>query len=205
MERVRTSTLHLLGFVGAAVTVTLLSWGCTSSDPRVRTGISLREHRSYDLKIGDPAPDFNFVNEQNRLQRFYAVRGRVTIVAFPQMADWPNADVCRRLAELAEDLSSVDTGVVAVSIASPAKPCVDALSEVQACEIASNRLVTICDCGGQLGRLYGPHAAGKFYVIGNYGRIAESGSFAEWDAVRDAAGRVVERLAEKDREDQDFL
>ena len=198
MSRVPKAFSSVVGLLGVSFASVLLLSGCAMSDPHVRTGMSLADYGPYDLKPGDPAPDFVFVGDQENLSRFSAVRGRVTIVVFPTDAAWPNCATCRRVAELAEALSATDVDVVAVSVAQPARPAAEALSAVQACHINSDHLVTICDQHGRIKRLYGPQASGKFYVVNNYGRVTGVGPFSDLEALRAETRKTVRAVSDQD-------
>lgn len=188
----------IVGLLGVSLVWSLLLPGCAGSNPSVRTGMSLADYGPYDLRPGDPAPDFVFVSDEQRLCRFSAVRGRVTVVVFPMDAAWPNCATCRRVAELAESLSGPDLEVVAVSVAQPARSAAEALPAVQECHIASNHLVAICDQHGRIRGLYGPRAGGKFYVVNNYGRITGLGAFSDLDGLRAEVKQTVGAIRDQD-------
>lgn len=195
---------HQVVLLAAGLVSTLVLHGCTASSPRVRTGMSLADYGPYDLKPGDPAPDFVFVGGGERLCRFSAVRGGVTVVVSPVDAAWPNCATGRHLAELADSLSGPDLDVVAVSVAQPSRPAAESLPALQECQIAPDNLVTIFDQHDRIRGLYGPQAAGRFYVVGNVGQVSSVGVLGDLDDLRAEMMRTAHTIYDQDYREAQF-
>ena len=166
-------SMRLLGI--SASVVALLVSGCATMY-KVRTGSVY----AGDLKPGYPCPDFTFLDQDGRADTFSHVRGAVTLVMFPEDPEWPNCARCKEVVDLAAEIQRLDTPVVVVSVRSfgQSKRC--SATALHRCPIEGRaQLVALCDHQGRVRNLFGPNAAGKFFVVGPNGRIAARGTLTE--------------------------
>lgn len=132
------------------------------------------------ITSGTSVPDFSFTEKDGQVHTFESVRGDVTIVAFPDTPSWPECTQCNRLEQLASRLARHHTRVTVVSIVTPPQKCEDLQAAFTGCEIKGySQLLALCDDKAQLRDLYGPDAAGKFFVLDSNGRISASGRLTE--------------------------
>ncbi len=149
------------------------------------------------LAPGESVPDFSFTESDGRVDTFEAVRGEVTIVAFPDTPSWPECTQCNRLEQLASRLARHNTPVTVVSIVTPPQGCEDLQAAFTRCGIKGySQLLALCDDKAQLRDLYGPNAAGKFFVIDSNGQISASGRLTEIGELE----RVVRAAVEPNEE-----
>lgn len=155
--------------------VALLVSGCATTY-KVRTG----SVHGGDLKPGYPCPDFTFLDQDGRADTFSHVRGAVTLVVFPDDPKWPDCGRCKEVINLAAEVQRLDTPVVVVSVRSPGEAERCSAAALHRCAIEERaQLVALCDHQGRVRDLFGPNAAGKFFVVGPNGRIAARGTFTE--------------------------
>ena len=176
-----------------------LAGGCAQSENQVGVGATRQTYKGSELKVGDPIPDFGFLTEKGAPVHVGAVRGRVTVVVFPDNPDdWPNPTVYRGLAELARQLSGQDVPVVILNVGQPKRTWQEAQKVLQAEPIVSNNLVMVADREGSIHLRFSPRALGRFYVVDTYLRIAEIGEFKGPESLRDPISRAVRKQEEAD-------
>ncbi len=183
---------------GLAVAAPLGIAGCAAPEREVGLGASFTSDAdgAYSLKPGDLAPDFPFFDADGKLTRFSTVRGRVTLIAFPNNPDaWPNPDIYRPCAEIAQQMSRPGIPVVVVNIGQPRRSWQDAAAVLSTATVKSNRLVMVADPDGSIRRLFGPNAAGRLYVVDDSGRIRAVSDFRGPDSLRAPAEEVVSVVA----------
>ena len=166
-------SIRLLG--RSASVVALLVSGCATTY-KVRTG----SVHGGDLKPGYPCPDFTFLDQGGRADTFSHVRGAVTLVMFPEDPEWPNCARCKEVVDLAAEVQRLDTPVVVVSVRSSGQSQQCPAAALHRCPIEGRaQLVALCDHQGRVRDLFGPNAAGKFFVVGPDGWIAARGTLTE--------------------------
>lgn len=159
----------------SASVVTLLVSGCATTY-KVRTG----SVHVGDLKQGYRCPDFTFLDEGGRADTFSHVRGVVTLVIFPDAPAWPDCVRCQEVVNLAADVQRLDTPVVVVSVRSPGEAEGCSAAALHRCPIEGRaQLVALCDHQNRVLDLFGPNAAGKFFVVGPDGWIVARGTLTE--------------------------
>lgn len=184
----------------ALLTVLLSLPSCATSERQVRVGTVPGDYgSSSDLRVGDVAPDFRFLDGEGNPTRFSAVRGRVTALVFPDNQDeWPVPAMYRRNVELARQLGHLDTPVVIVDVGRPKRSIQEIQDVLEAAPVQSNQLVLLADPEGRVHRLFGSTASGRFYVIDNFQRIVAVGECKDADAIRESLRKTVLRLADED-------
>jgi hypothetical protein len=154
--------------------------------------------------VGDPAPGFVFVADENRLRSFAEACGDVTLVLFSDDPEWPDCEFCRRMAMLADGLSDETVEVKVVNLARPECDPAAALAELRGCGIPSDRLVAITDRAGTIREAWGPGADGRWFVVNRWGRIDATGSVLDLTAAeRGLRESVQEEIALFDAQWQD--
>ncbi len=173
------------------VAVGLLS-GCVSDRPAWVGIIPRGDIKSGYIKPGDPAPEFSYRTEDEKVRRLSDLRGDVVLVVFPDDPEWPDCQRCRQFEQLASQLSCAYASVTVVSLATPDKCCEDATRAVRECKVRGRaQLVALCDPSGRIRELYGPNAVGRFFVIDYDGSIRAKGAFDDMAAIERTARIVV--------------
>ena len=200
MRNVRTTLRKFFWPAGVpSLLVALLVAGCAESEHAVRVLASRGAYGVSGLRPGDTMPDLSFLDTDGKVVRLGAVRGRVTVVMFPDNPDeWPDPEIYRRCDELAKRSGGPDTPVVIVNIGRPKRSWEEAAKVLETEPVSSNRLILVADTAGDLHRPVGPSASGKFYVLDNYNQITEVGEFKGVDSLRDPIKRAVRKVAEED-------
>ena len=181
--------------VGTAALMLLIS-GCATTY-KVRTGAV----HGGDLKPGYPCPDFTFLDQDGRADTFSHVRGAVTLVMFPKDPEWPACEQCKEIVDLAAEVPRLDTPVAVVSVRSSSQSQQCPAAALHRCPIEGRaQLVALCDHQGRVRHLFGPNAAGKFFVVGPNGRIAARGTLTEDLHLLEATLREVVREHEREVE-----
>lgn len=188
---------RLLVIASAGLIAAAALTGCQSSEG-MRTGMSLADAGHAQVEVGDRTPDFAFVADDESLTRFHEIRGRVTVLAFPDDPEWPNCASCRQLANIAAEKSQVRINVMAVSVAGPHKPCHEALPSVERCEVDADHLVAICDRRGEIRHIYGADVDGKYFVINNHGKVVAAGKLGDWEQLAEDVKCAVWRVADEE-------
>lgn len=182
------SILHRIGHGVFVMVLTGFLAGCTT-ERSARFGL-INEGK---LAPGESVPGFSFTESDGRVNTFEAVRGEVTIVAFPDTPSWPECTQCNKLEQLASRLARHNTPVTVVSIVTPPQGCEDLQAAFARCDIKGySQLLALCDDKAQLRDLYGPDAAGKFFVIDSDGQISDSGRLTETGELERAVRAAVE-------------
>jgi hypothetical protein len=183
------------GCLLAAGIATLI--GCASSQPvRLSTAPDAADRDVTELRPGDPAPNFTFVDSDGRLRRLSQVQGRVTAVMFPDNPDrWPDPDVYKAVAELAKMNSPSNVPVVIVNVGSPRQDTEMAADVLDSNPIRSGQLVMVADPHGSIRDQFGSNATGKFFVIDNRGHIARTGEFHGADSLREPVRETVRAVS----------
>jgi len=173
------------------VTAGLLA-GCTRNLP-AQVGIITRgDFKSGHVKLGDPAPEFSYRTEEGKVKRLSDLRGQVILVLFRDDPDWPDCQHCHQFEQLASQLSCAYATVSVVSIATPDKPCEDAICAVHQCKVKGYaQLIALCDRSGRIRELYGPNAIRRFFVIDVDGSIRAKGALDDMEAIERTARIVV--------------
>ncbi len=155
--------------------VGVLLAGCVESRP-AKVGTVEQAFLVGDQQVIETgARDFSFSDQEGKTHRFSEVRGDVTLVAFPQVADWPACIQCQQLLEYAERLSGATTevGVVCIHVPEEASAQVEA---AQQCRIAGRvPFVMLSDKQDVLKGLFGPNAVGKYFILDYRGRTKAEG------------------------------
>ncbi len=186
--------IHKSEFLVGTAVLTLLISGCATTY-KVRTG----SVQGGDLKLGYACPDFTFIDQNGRADTFAHVRGIVTLVVFPEDPEWPDCARCKDVVDLAAEVQRLDTPVVVVSVRSSGESDECPAAALHRCPIEARvQLVALCDHQGRVRELFGPNAAGKFFVVGPNGRIAERGTLMEDLHLLEATLREV--VSEHERE-----
>lgn len=172
--------------------------GCASAPPRAAIGTALRAYGRGDLAVGDEFRDFALRDAAGQITHLSAIHGRVTVLAFSPDPNWPDCGDARALAELGNSAAGPWVDVLVVSVGHPAEPCPDALAPAADCEIPLGHLYLICDPYGQVSRLYGPDAIGRYYVLTNFLKIAAVGDVSDRNGLRAATKRVVDSIHDQD-------
>ena len=186
MLNVLGTRITMLGLTGLILAVPALLTGCASTRP-AETGVALDGYGPYNLKMGDPGPDFAYVSDQQQLVPFHRVRGRVTVVVFPNDADWPSAERAASFAQLADEYKGTARTLAIVSVGKMSSPCTETTAVAQSLSVKPGNFLLLCDPNGKIRDLYGPDAAGKIYVIDSENRILNVTPYTGVDSVRAAA------------------
>lgn len=185
-------------WLAAAGLLAVLATGCAPRDDRPLTATALRPYGQAELQVGDDFREFAFATATGQYTRLSAVRGRVTILAFPDDPAWPNCDLHARLAELAASESRWLVEVTVVSVGCPDGPCDAALGAGLACNIKMPRLILVCDPHARVHELYGVAARGHYYLLTNFLRIASIGPLDDLDGLRAATRKLVRETYDQD-------
>lgn len=186
--------------VGSVACAVMLG-GCDSvHQEQTLLGVSRASYGAYDMKIGDPAPNFSFVVDGKGLSSFEVVRGRASVLVFEKQQEWSNHSRWEALVRAAERMSDVEIPVRVIVVGNPTKTCNEALSAIRTTQIESDRLVIICDTDREISNLYGPNSVGRFYVIGNRGMIVGVGDSESVDEIGKQLASAVGTIAKEDLE-----
>jgi peroxiredoxin len=187
------------GRAGVFLAVAILPLiGCNWPERRLVAGTALRAYGSSEPAIGDTARSFAFTTADGQLKRLAAVRGRVTLLVFPDAADWPDCAVLRELANLARRESVYNVEVVVLSVGQPELSCDEALVAARGCGLPPEHVVLVCDPHGTVHTLYGAQARGRFFVLDNFLRVVEIGELSDLEGLRSATRRVVDEIFDLD-------
>ena len=184
----------LVAFAGLALSV----GGCAESPRRLMIGTARPAFGTTEVQVGDIARDFWFTTETGQVTRLSAQRGRVTIVVFPNQANWPDKAFHTQLAELARCTSVYQVGVVVVSIGAPQPPRENALTDLCDSDLPPEHLALVCDPERSLPKLFGSAATGKYFVLTNFFRIAAIGDLNDLETMRNDTRAVVEKIFDQD-------
>jgi peroxiredoxin len=200
MYKVRNAQLVWGGLVLLSLAVTLA--GCAATDNTVRLSTATPDETAAGAKVLQPgswAPDFTFIDRQGNASRLSAVRGRVTVVLFPDNPqDWPDPEIYRRAASLAERSSGNEIPVVLVNVGRPMQDTEQMEKVLKENPVRSDHLVMVADPTGTIAARFGQEATGKYFVIDNYGKIMRVGTFAGIDALRDPIRDATRLVADDD-------
>ena len=194
--------IHAVGLAGASL---LLLAGCATTGAREHVvQVGAAAPGTGGLRPGDTAPDFVFTTESGNASRFSEVRGRVTVVLFPnQPGEWLDPHVYAQLAGMGQSLSGPQIPVVLIDVGRPHRTEAQARQALEAAPVASDRLVLLADPEGSIRALFGPHAGGRFYVIDNFDRIVSVGEFQRPRDLDAPVEQAVRTVADEDAEFQE--
>lgn len=184
--------------LATAALLTGLTAGCAPRDCRPLAATALRPYGRAELDVGDEFREFVFDTSAGERTRLSAVRGRVTILAFPDDPGWPKCDLHAQLVELAARESRWLVEVTVVSVGRPAGPCDTALDAGLACGIETPRLVFVCDPHALVHELYGSTAPGHYYLLTNFLKVNAIGDLADLDGLRAATRALVREIYDQD-------
>ena len=185
---------HKVMLSAVAVVVMVGLSGCA-------TGHAGRFGRVDGAKLGPDAnvAAFSFVNQEGDVTEFASVRGKVTIVAFPQeRSAWPECQQCHKLERLASRVATSSTPVTIVSVVTPQAGCEDLQAAFSHCKIEGYaQLLALCDPSAKIRQMYGSSASGNFFVIDDRGAIRASGKLDDASSMERALRAAVRSHEEK--------
>jgi len=202
MRSVRNTRLFWMSSL-ALVSLTLLAGCATTTDNTVRLSTAT-DHSMTTARILQPgswAPDFPIIDPEGNATSLSAVRGRVTVVMFPDNPkDWPNPEVYRKAATLAERSSGTEIPVVLVNVGRPTQDTQDLEKVLEENPVKSDHLVMVADRTGSIAARFGQEATGKYFIIDNYGKIVRVGTFTGVDALGEPIREATRLVADADSE-----
>lgn len=182
----------------AGLLASLAMAGCLAPPRHPIVGTALELYGADERRVGELYREFAFTRPDGTLTRLSAVRGRVTVLAFPDERDWPNEAAAEALADAAARESTWDIPVVVVSVGRPAEACEAALARGAAYAVPPGRLVLVCDPFAAVDKAYGPEAVGRYYVLTNFLKIAAIGALSDLESLRRDVGAVVDAIHDQD-------
>lgn len=148
---------------------------------------------------GDPAPDFAFIDGRGGVERFSAVRQRVTVVVFPdRTGNWPDPTEYQACARLAQHEGCWDAPALIVLIGPPHADDGQAERELAAHPTSAEHLLVIADDDGTLRRHFGPGAAGHFFVIDRFNHIVAIAPYEGPESLRVPLRNAVDTVLDDD-------
>jgi peroxiredoxin len=184
----RLKQISCIAIVGAV----LILNGCVTPRPAQIGVVESETPRDIERTVKNIAPDFVFRSEIGERTKFSESRGDITILVFPSDEGWPDCGRCCQLQKLAHQLGRVHSDVTVVSVFVPKDSCEQHRSQLESCQAKGYAdLIALCDAGGHVRDLYGPHAEDKFFIIDANGRQVGTGDLADLNAIEDCVRKAV--------------
>jgi hypothetical protein len=186
--------------VGITALLAVLFAGSQARATEPTVGIVGESPVKTSLRIEGRAPSFGFYDGSGNYVRFDKVRGDVTILAFTSASKPGVCSMADSLENLAQCYSNWEIKVRYVNVTEPVGGKCDLNSNiVQECGLKSDRVIGLCDEGGELKNLYLADKPNVYFIIDYDGNIAGMGDLSDLATLKKVLAETANHAVSRKR------